>query len=96
MTPAKIVLLNFQAFCLAAMFSPLSVIFAKFLSAGRGLSLRLIAAGKNFNIGAMFACTIILALLALLAPALSSLFGVLECQALGRECAGGGGSVSPL
>jgi len=35
-------------------------------------------------------------ILALLAPALNSLFGVLECRALGREGAGGGGSVIPL
>jgi NitT/TauT family transport system permease protein len=83
----------FGAFRLAAIFSLLSVVFAEILSAKRGLGLRLITAKNNFNIGVMFAYTIVLALIAL---ALNGLIGVLERRALRWQGAGGGGSVISL
>ena len=83
----------FGAFRLAAIFSLLSVVFAEILSAKRGLGLRLITAKNNFDIGVMFAYTIVLALIAL---ALNGLIGVLERRALRWQGAGGGGSVVSL
>jgi NitT/TauT family transport system permease protein len=80
----------FGAFRLAAIFALLSVVFAEILSARRGLGLRLITAKNNFDIGVMFAYTIVLALIAL---ALNGLIGVLERRALRWQGAGGGGSV---
>ena len=55
----------FGAFRLALIFSLLSVVFAEILSAKRGLGLRLITAKNNFDIGVMFAYTIVLAVIAL-------------------------------
>ncbi|MEZ5218884.1 MAG: ABC transporter permease subunit [Ilumatobacteraceae bacterium] len=60
----------FGALRLAAIFSLLSVVFAEILSAKRRLGLRLITAKNNFDIGVMFAYTIVLALH--LAPTASS------------------------
>ena len=80
----------FGAFRLAAIFALLSVVFAEILSAKRGLGLRLITAKNNFDIGVMFAYTIVLALIAL---ALNGLIGLLERRALRWQEAGGGGSV---
>lgn len=80
----------FGAFRLAAIFSLLSVVFAEILGAKRGLGLRLITAKNNFNIGEMFAYTIILALIALL---LNGVIGLIERRALRWQEAGGGGKV---
>lgn len=83
----------FGAFRLALIFSLLSVVFAEILSAKRGLGLRLITAKNNFDIGVMFAYTIVLALIALI---LNGLIGVVERRALRWQEAGGGGSVISL
>jgi NitT/TauT family transport system permease protein len=83
----------FGAFRLALIFSLLSVVFAEILSAKRGLGLRLITAKNNFDIGVMFAYTIVLAVIALV---LNGLIGVLERRALRWQEAGGGGSVISL
>jgi len=83
----------FGAFRLALIFSLLSVVFAEILSAKRGLGLRLITAKNNFDIGVMFAYTIVLALIALV---LNGLIGVIERRSLRWQEAGGGGSVVSL
>jgi NitT/TauT family transport system permease protein len=80
----------FGALRLAVIFSLLSVVFAEILSAKRGLGLRLITAKNNFNIGEMFAYTVVLAFLAL---ALNGLVGLIERRALRWQEAGGGGQV---
>lgn len=80
----------FGALRLAAIFSLLSVVFAEILSAKRGLGLRLITAKNNFNIGQMFAYTIVLAILALV---LNGVVGMIERRALRWQGAGGGGQV---
>lgn len=76
----------FGAFRLAAIFSLLSVVFAEILGAKRGLGLRLITAKNNFDIGTMFAYTIILALIAL---SLNGIIGLLERKTLRWQDAGG-------
>jgi NitT/TauT family transport system permease protein len=83
----------FGAFRLGAIFALLSVVFAEILSAKRGLGLRLITSKNNFDIGVMFAYTIVLALIAL---ALNGIIGVIERRALRWQGAGGGGSVVSL
>lgn len=83
----------FGAIRLALIFSLLSVVFAEILSARRGLGLRLITAKNNFDIGVMFAYTIVLALIALV---LNGLIGLIERRALRWQEAGGGGSVISL
>lgn len=80
----------FGAFRLAAIFSLLSVVFAEILGAKRGLGLRLITAKNNFNIGEMFAYTIILALIAL---TLNGLIGMIERRVLRWQSVAGGGAV---
>jgi len=80
----------FGAFRLAAIFSLLSVVFAEILGARRGLGLRLITAKNNFNIGEMFAYTIILGIMAL---TLNGVIGLIERRTLRWQAAGGGGAV---
>ena len=57
------------------------MVFAEILSAKRGLGLRLITAKNNFNIGVMFAYTIVLAVIALASTASSA-------SSNGERCAG--------
>ncbi|HUV19691.1 MAG TPA: ABC transporter permease [Ilumatobacteraceae bacterium] len=80
----------FGAFRLAAIFSLLSVVFAEILGARRGLGLRLITAKNNFNIGEMFAYTLILGLMAL---TLNGVIGLIERRALRWQARGGSGAV---
>lgn len=80
----------FGAFRLAAIFSLLSVVFAEILGAKRGLGLRLITAKNNFNIGEMFAYTVILGIMAL---CLNGIIGVIERRALRWQGAGSRGAV---
>lgn len=83
----------FGALRLAAIFSLLTVVFAEILAARRGLGLRLITAKNNFDIGVMFAYTVILALIAL---TLNGLIGMLERRALRWQDAGKLGQVVSL